>query len=57
VLGAGKVAFCQNSRAFNDWYEVKTYGDSVLSWFIDMSVREHAEKVKTYNGGIGEPVK
>jgi len=57
VLGAGKVVFNQNERSFNDWYEAKTYGNVILSWFIDMPVEEHAKKTRYYIGGIGEPVK
>jgi len=57
VLGAGKVVFNQNSRSFNDWYETKTYGNVILSWFIGMPVDEHAKKARFFVGGIGESVK
>ena len=53
VLGAGKVIFAQNERAFNDWYENMRYGDSIQSWMIGRQVSEHAKLVKDMNGGEG----
>ena len=53
VLGAGKVIFTQNDRAFNDWYENMRYGESILSWMIGRQVKEHAKLVKDLNGGEG----
>ncbi|NLC82697.1 MAG: hypothetical protein GX748_16095 [Lentisphaerae bacterium] len=57
VLVAGKVAFNENSRSFNDWCESKCYGDSLRSYLMGMSVKEHVEKTRYHVGGIGEPVK
>jgi len=54
VLGAGKVVFSENMAAFTDWYENREYGDRVISWFIGMPVKEHADKVELQNGGPGE---
>ena len=53
VLGAGKVIFAQNERAFNDWYENMRYGDSVQSWMIGRQVSDHAKLVRDLNGGEG----
>ena len=53
VLGAGKVIFAQNDRAFNDWYENMRYGDSIQSWMIGRQVSEHAQLVRDLNGGEG----
>ena len=53
VLGAGRVIFAQNDRAFNDWYENMRYGESILSWMIGRQVSEHAQLVKDLNGGEG----
>ena len=53
VLGAGKVIFAQNDRAFNDWYENMRYGDSIQSWMIGRQVLEHAKLVQDLNGGEG----
>ena len=54
VLGKGRVAFSENTFAFNDFYENKAYGNNLLSWFIGMSVNAHAQKVIEKNGGPGE---
>lgn len=56
VLGAGKVVFSQNPRAFNDWYEDRHYGDSLISWLIGRRVEEHAKLVMKLNGGPGNVV-
>ena len=56
VLGAGKVIFSENTSAFTDWYENITWGENILSWFLGRHVEEHAERVKRYNGGPGDPV-
>ena len=53
VLGAGKVIFSQNDRAFNDWYENQSYGNSIQSWMIGRPVAEHAKLVRDLNGGEG----
>ena len=53
VLGAGKVIFAQNDRAFDDWYENMRYGDSIQSWMIGRQVSEHAQLVRDLNGGEG----
>ena len=53
VLGAGKVIFSQNDRAFNDWYENQSYGNSIQSWMIGRQVSEHAQLVRDLNGGEG----
>jgi len=56
VLGAGKVAFNENARSFNDWYESKMYGDALLSWLIGMPVKDYKDKAERYNGGPGKAV-
>ena len=56
VLGAGKIIFTQNDRAFNDWYENVPYGESVLSWVIGRPLGEHARLVCDMNGGVGQVI-
>lgn len=53
VLGGGLVVFQENTRAYTNWYESRTYGDNLLSYCIGMSVREHVRKVSLLNGGPG----
>ena len=54
VLGAGKVVFEENDRAFTTWYENQIYGENLISYVIGMNVGEHVRKVRLLNGGPGE---
>ena len=54
VLGAGKVVFEENDRAFTSWYENQIYGENLISYIIDMNVGEHIRKVNLLNGGPGD---
>ena len=56
VLGKGKVAFSALSRAFSDWYELKAFGNALVSWLIGMPADEHRAKAQDFAGGPGEAV-
>jgi len=57
VLGAGKVVFEENDRAFTTWYENQIYGENVISYIIDMNAGDHIRKTNLLNGGPGEEAK
>lgn len=57
VLGAGKVVFEENDRAFTTWYENQIYGENLISYLIDMNAGEHIRKVNLLNGGPGDEVR
>lgn len=57
VLGAGRVAFSTNNRAFQDFYEDVRYGTRLLGWLLGQEAAEHRKNVEKLRGGPGDLVR